>query len=146
MPFGVLIIEDFTGSAEVMLWGETFVPARDNGLVEPGKIIKLQCAIQLDDRTGAKRLTGYELSELKPRRAAVNSKGPLELTLWTTRHGEGDINQIRNVLIEHPGETQVLLHFQNSAGRRVTVEAGGRYTITRSAALEEALDRWMLEE
>ena len=145
-PFGVLIIEDFTGSAEVMLWGETFVPARDNGLVEPGKIIKLKCAIQLDDRTGAKRLTGYELSELKPRRAAVNSKGPLELTLWTTRHGEGDINQIRNVLIEHPGETQVLLHFQNSAGRRVTVEAGGRYTITRSAALEEALDRWMLEE
>jgi len=145
-PFGVLIIEDFTGSAEVMLWGETFVPARDNGLVEPGKIIKLKCAIQLDDRTGAKRLTGYELSELKPRRAAANSKGPLELTLWTTRHGESDINQIRNILIEHPGEIQVLLHFQNSAGRRVTVEAGERYTITRSAALEEALDRWLLEE
>jgi DNA polymerase III subunit alpha len=145
-PFGVLIIEDFTGSAEVMLWGETFVPARDNGLLEPGKIIKLKCAIQLDDRTGAKRLTGYELGELKPRRAAVNAKGPLELTLWTTRHSERDIDQIRNVLIEHPGETQVLLHFQNSAGRRVTVEAGGRYTIKRSMALEEALDRWLAEE
>jgi DNA polymerase III subunit alpha len=145
-PFGVLVIEDFTGSAEVMLWGETFVPARDNGLMEPGKIIKLKCAIQLDDRTGAKRLTGYELSELKPRRAAVNTNGPLELTLWTTRHGERDIDQIRNVLIEHPGETQVLLHFQNSAGRRVTVEAGQRYTIKRSTALDEALDRWLLED
>jgi DNA polymerase III subunit alpha len=145
-PFGVLIIEDFTGSAEVMLWGETFVPARDNGLLEPGKIIKLKCAIQPDDRTGAKRLTGYELAELKPRRAVANAKGPLELTLWTTRHSERDIDQIRNVLIEHPGETQVLLHFQNSAGRRVTVEAGGRYTIKRSAALEESLDRWLMDE
>src|SRR5690606_40286253 len=27
-PFGVLVLEDFTGSSEIMLWGETFVPAR----------------------------------------------------------------------------------------------------------------------
>jgi len=144
-PFGVLIIEDFTGSAEVMLWGETFVPARDNGLVEPGKIIKLKCAIQLDDRTGGRRLTGYELAELKPKRTseAAAAKGPLELTLWTTRHGERDIDQIRSALVSHPGQTPVLLHFQNSAGRRITVEAGEGFRIKRSPELVEALDRWL---
>ena len=36
-PFGILVIEDFTGSAEIMLWGETFVPARDAGLLEAGQ-------------------------------------------------------------------------------------------------------------
>ena len=142
-PFGVLIIEDFTGSSEVMLWGETFVPARDAGLLEPGKILKLKCAVQVDDRTGSRRLTGYELAELKPRRAASNGKGPLELILWTSRHSEMDLLEIRRALSKHPGKTPVLLHFQNSAGRRVTVAANEAFNVKRSVELEAALDRWI---
>jgi DNA polymerase-3 subunit alpha len=142
-PFGVLVLEDFTGSSEIMLWGETFVPARDAGLIEPGKIIKLKCAIQVDDRTGGRRLTGYELGELKPKRAATNGKGPLELMLWTTRHSEMDLLEIKRTLCRHPGTTPVLLHFQNSAGRRVTVAAGEAYNVRRGELLDAALDRWM---
>ncbi len=142
-PFGVLTLEDFTGSAEIMLWGETFVPARDAGLIEPGKIIRLKCAVQVDDRTGGRRLTGYEVSELKARRAASNGKGPLELMLWTTRHGERDLDEIRTALKAHPGTTPVHIHFQNSAGKRVTVETGVSYHIKRGPDLEEALDRWL---
>ncbi len=142
-PFGVLVLEDFTGSAEIMLWGETFVPARDAGLIEPGKIIKLKCAVQVDDRTGGRRLTGYELSELKPKRGAGNGKGPLELMLWTTRHSERDLNEIMEALTAHPGTTPVLLHFQNSAGRRVTVAANESFNVKRNDALEAALDRWL---
>jgi DNA polymerase-3 subunit alpha len=142
-PFGVMILEDFTGSSEVMLWGETFVPAREAGLLEPGKIIRLKCAVQVDDRTGQRRLTGYEVSELKTRRAAANGKGPLELILWTTRHSEMDLLEIRNTLSKHPGSTPVLLHFQNSAGRRVTVAANEAYHVKRNADLHAALDRWL---
>jgi DNA polymerase-3 subunit alpha len=142
-PFGVLILEDFTGSAEIMLWGETFVPARDAGLIEPGKIVKLKCAIQVDDRTGGRRLTGYELGELKPKRGNANGKGPLELMLWTTRHSEMDLLEIKNAISKHPGTTPVLLHFQNSAGRRVTVAANESFNVKRSEALESALDRWI---
>ena len=145
-PFGVLVLEDFTGSAEIMLWGETFVPARDAGLIEPGKIIKLKCAVQVDDRTGGRRLTGYELAELKPKRVAgSNGKGPLELMLWTTRHSERDLMDIMSALAKHPGTTPVLLHFQNSAGRRVTVAANESFNVKRSEALDAALDRWLEE-
>jgi DNA polymerase-3 subunit alpha len=144
-PFGVLVIEDFTGSSEVMLWGESFVPARDAGLLEPGKIIKLKCAVQVDDRTGGRRLTGYELSELKARRSTSNGKGPLELTLWTTRHSEMDLLEIRKALARHPGTTPVLLHFQNSAGRRVSVEAGEGFKVKRNPDLEATLDRWLAD-
>ncbi len=142
-PFGVLTLEDFTGSCEIMLWGETFVPARDGGLLEPGKIIKLKCAIQTDDRTGARRLTGYEVGELKARRSAGNANGPLELMLWTTRNSEFDLMEIKSAISRHPGTTPVLLHFQNSAGRRVTVAANESYNVKRCEELDYALDRWL---
>ena len=145
-PFGVLMLEDFTGCTEIMLWGETFTPARDAGLLEPGSIIKLKCAIQVDDRTGGRRLTGYELAGLKPQRDSSNNKGPLELTLWTTRHSERDLTDIMAALHAHPGPTPVLLHFQNSAGRRLTVAANESFNVKRSAALDAALDRWLEDQ
>jgi DNA polymerase-3 subunit alpha len=144
-PFGVLVLEDFTGSAEIMLWGETFVPARDAGLLEPGRIIKLKCAIQVDDRTGGRRLTGYELAELKPKRTLDNGKGPLELMLWTNRHSERDLEEIHFIIAGYPGHTPVHLHFQNSAGRRITMELGAAFNIKRSVELEDELARWIEE-
>ena len=142
-PFGVLVLEDFTGSAEIMLWGETFVPARDAGLLEPGKIIRLKGNIQTDDRTGGRRITGNELSELKLKRSAANGKGPLELTLSTTRHSDRDLAEIKAALAAHPGSTPVLMHFQNSSGRRITVAAGQSFNVKRTEELEEALGRWL---
>ena len=142
-PFGVLVLEDFTGSAEIMLWGETFVPARDAGLLEPGKIIRLKGNIQTDDRTGGRRITGNELSELKIKRSAANGKGPLELTLSTTRHSDRDLAEIKAALAAHPGTTAVLMHFQNSSGRRITVAAGQSFNVKRTEELEEALGRWL---
>ncbi len=142
-PFGIMMLEDFTGSSEIILWGETFVPARDAGLIEPGRIIRLKCAVQTDDRTGGRNLTGYELAELKPKRGQGNANGPLELMLWTTRHSEFDLMEIRNVLAKHPGKTPVHLHFQNSAGRRVTIAAGESFHVKRCEALESALNRWL---
>ena len=144
-PFGVLVLEDFTGSTEIMLWGETFVPARDAGLLEPGKIIKLKGNIQVDDRTSARRITGYELSELKQKRGSANGKGPLELVLWTNRHSERDLIDIKVALGNHPGSTPVLFHFQNSAGRRLTVEAGEAFCVKRDEELEEAVGKWLEE-
>ena len=144
-PFGVLVLEDFTGSAEIMLWGETFVPARDAGMLEAGKILKLKCAIQVDDRTGGRRLTGYEIAELKPKRVLANGKGPLELMLWTTRHSERDLEDIGFIIAGYPGYTPVHLHFQNSAGRRVTIELGAAFNVKRSVELEDELARWLEE-
>jgi len=142
--FGILVLEDFTGSAEIMLWGETFVPARDEGILVPGNTISLKCAIQMDDRTGNRRLTGYSLSALAAKtRAASHGKGPLELTLWTTRHTAVDLHDIQSALAKNPGNTPVLLHFQNSAGRRLTLETGEAYRIRRTPELINALAPWI---
>ncbi len=141
-PFGVMVVEDFTGSHEVVMWGETFVPARDAGVLAPGKVIRFKAAIQIDDRTDSRRLTGYELSELKRRGKGASSKF-VELTLWPARHSERDLEEIREVLGAHPGKTPVLIHFQNSAGKRASIELGEGYRVRRGEKLEAALDRWM---
>ena len=143
-PFGVLVVEDFTGSREVVVWGESFIPARDAGVLVAGKVIRFKAQIQIDDRTDSRRVTGYELNELKMRGKGAGSKF-VELSLWTARHSEQDLNEIREVIAAHPGRTPVVIHFQNSAGRRATVELGEAFTVRRSAALEEALGRWPAE-
>jgi len=142
-PFGVIEIEDFTGSAELVLWSESYMPARENGFLEAGKVIRLRAAINVDDRTEQRRLTGYEIKELIARKGSNNGKGPIELTLWTARHCERDLEEIREALAAHPGKTKVLLHFQNSAGRRTTIEAGEEFCVRRGLELEQALGRWM---
>ncbi|MFD2256681.1 DNA polymerase III subunit alpha [Luteolibacter algae] len=141
-PFGILTIEDFTGSCEIMLWSESFTPARDSGILVPGNIVKLKIAIQVDDRTGGRRLTGNSLDELKPKRGK-STKGPLELLLWTHIHTPEDLKQIHEELVSHPGQTPVILHFQNSAGKRLSIEPSEKFMIKRNPELMQALDRFI---
>jgi len=142
-PFGVLVVEDFTGSREVVVWGETFVPARDAGILEPGRVIRFKAAIQIDERTDSRRITGYELAELKARGRGNGNGKAVELNLWTARHSPRDLEEIREAIAAHPGRTPVLIHFQNSAGKRATVELGEGFKVRRGAKLETALGRWL---
>lgn len=142
--FGILTIEDFTGSCEVMLWSESYLPARDAGLLQPGNMIKLKIGIQVDDRTGGRRLTGANISELKSKKPN-QANGPLELILWTHRHTVKDLEEIHYHLTGHPGKTPVILHFQNSSGKRVSIEPSDIYHIKRSDELMRALERFIEE-
>jgi DNA polymerase-3 subunit alpha len=143
-PFGILTVEDFTGSCEVMLWSESFIPARDAGILQPGSMIKLKIGIQVDDRTGGRRLTGANISELKSKKSS-NANGPLELILWTHRHTTKDLEEIHYHLTGHPGSTPVVIHFQNSAGKRLSIQPSEIYHIKRSDELSRALDRFIEE-
>ena len=141
-PFGIVVIEDFTGSREVMLWDETFTGARDKGILVSGNVIRFKASIKVDDRTESRRMMGSEIAELKTRRSSV-AKGAVELTLWTARHSREDLAEIRNLLKENPGKVPVVMHFQNSAGKRATMELGENYKVRRGSNLEKGLARWM---
>lgn len=125
-----------------MVWAESFVPARDAGILVAGKVIRFKASIQIDDRTDSRRMTGSEINELKTRGKGGNSKS-VELALWPARHSERDLEEIREVIQQHPGATPVVIHFQNSAGKRATVELGESFKVRRGAKLEAALGRWM---
>ena len=142
-PFGILVVEDFTGSREMMCWAESYSPAREAGLMEAGQIIKFKAAIGIDDRTEQRRLTGSEFRELKPARVKANGKSSiLELQVRVARNCRGDLEEIRDVLTLHPGKTPVLLHVLNGAGKRATVEVGEEYWVKVGPELEAAVGRW----
>ncbi|MGB0775572.1 MAG: OB-fold nucleic acid binding domain-containing protein, partial [Akkermansiaceae bacterium] len=140
-PFGVLHIEDFTGNCEVVCWSESYSPAREAGILMSGNVIRFKANVQVDDRTESLRLTGSEIKELKPRKAAKN--GNLEITLWLARHSEQDLISIRNVLAKHPGTTPVDIHLQSGTGKRATVSAGEKFNVKKSPALAQELAEWM---
>jgi len=119
-PFGVLTLEDFTGSAELLCWSESYMPARDAGLLEPGKVIALKANVTLDDRTETRRLTGTGLKEIKPARKGKNSA--VDLTLWLARHKEADLEKIGAVLQRHPGKKRRWAACDDRVGRRVRCE------------------------
>ena len=143
-PFGILVVEDFTGSRELMCWAEDYSPAREAGLMEAGKIIKFKATISIDDRTEQRRLTGIDFSELKPVRGKANGKNSvLELQVRVARNNRHDLEQIREVLSLHPGKQPVLLHVLNGAGKRVTVEVGEEFWVKSSPELSAAVGRWV---
>jgi DNA polymerase-3 subunit alpha len=144
-PFGILVIEDFTGSQEVLCWGESYTPARDAGILEEGAVIALKGEVSIDDRTESRKIMGSGLRELKLRsnQNGSNGGGPLELSLWVSRSRVEDLRKIEEVLASHPGKTPVLLHFQSGTGKRATVECGEQFRVQKSEALSVALGRWV---
>ena len=139
-PFGVLHIEDFTGSCEVVCWSESYTPAREAGLLMSGKVIRLKANVQIDERTETLRLTGSEIKELKPRKTTKN--GAVQINLWLTRHTSDDLTAIHAILKQHPGNTPVEIYFQSGTGQRATIEVGENLRVKKSAALTAALAAW----
>ena len=139
-PFGVLHIEDFTGSCEVLCWSESYIPARDANLLMSGNVIRLKASIHVDDRTETLRLTGSEIKELKPRKTARG--GAVQVTLRLARHSEEDLRAIHAILLQHPGDTPVEIHLQSGTGKRATIEAGENLRVKKSPTLEAALRDW----
>ena len=139
-PFGVIHIEDFTGSCEVVCWSESYSPAREAGLLMSGHVIRLEASIKVDDRTETLSLTGSKIKELKPRKS--NQHEALQVNLWMARHSKSDLESIRKILKEHPGETPVEIHLQSGTGKRATIQAGENLRVEKSAALSKALAEW----
>ena len=140
-PFGVLHIEDFTGSCEVVCWSESYSPAREAGILMSGSVIRFRANVQVDDRTETLRLTGSEIKELKPKK--VTSNKAVQLTLWVARHDQSDLNKIKAILSNHPGKTPVEIHLQSGAGKRATVALHEKYCVKKSESLDKDLALWL---
>lgn len=142
--FAILTLEDFTGSAEALLWGDAFAKAQEQeGLLAVGNFIRYRARISEDDRTGTKKISinsMESLSTASKRKKAANA--PYEIVLSTTRHDEADLQNVKDIILKHAGKTPVILTFRNSLGNRASIELGDRYRVTPSPALAEALSMY----
>lgn len=63
-PFAILLVEDFSGSSEVMVWNETW--QKCNQIIGKGNVIELKAKIEQDNRSDENRLTADDIQILEP--------------------------------------------------------------------------------
>ena len=160
--FAVLVIEDFTGSIEAMVWSKAFEKHKES--LQAGTVVKLRARCEKDSRTEMNRLTISDVRVLKPKQAKepgegmpeVNGVGnghrepkpppppkPLILRLDSRRHSEIDLERIREVLIEHPGALPVIFEITKADGNKVRLEAGRQFHVTQTKDLIQSLTIWL---
>eukprot|EP00112_Aurelia_sp_Birch-Aquarium-sp1_P006469 Seg17143.1 transcript_id=Seg17143.1/GoldUCD/mRNA.D3Y31 product="DNA polymerase III subunit alpha" protein_id=Seg17143.1/GoldUCD/D3Y31 len=141
-PFGVIHLEDLTGNKEVLVWSESYTPARDEGLLESGTVIKMYVNIQDDDRNDSRRVSASKIEEVKKKTTKTAAKS-MVLNLWTSRHTEKDLDYIQSVISKYPGKGEVTLVIQNTLGQREELSLPDKFKVRHNADMERELERFL---
>lgn len=139
--FAIITVEDFTGSTEALLWGDSFTKAMEQeGLLTAGNFVQFRARISEDEKTGGKKVSANGLEQIGSGTKRRGGKAKhYEITLNTARHNAGDLELIKSILQKYPGKMPVHMTFRNSLGNRVSIELGSRYSVSPSAKLDEEL-------
>ena len=156
-PFGVLFVEDLTGTLEVVLWNETYVPVAS--LLEPGKVIAIRGTI--DKRDDSVRATAQKVKLLKPEAVSLdepsengngNGNGheaprireerPITLRFAAGIAAE-ELRTVRDILASSPGAQPVTLMLMRENGSTVRIEAGEPCRVELTPAIERQLAPWL---
>jgi DNA polymerase-3 subunit alpha len=135
-PFAVVALEDLTGSLEVMVWNEAF--SKSSQLLELGNVVTISG--RLDLREEGPRISANEVKALKkpePREKALLLK--LDQAVAT----EGDLDEIRRIITEHPGKRRVELRIKAKDGRQIRLVLGAEFSVASSPETQHALGRWL---
>ena len=134
-PFAIVVIEDFTGQIEVMIWNEAFTKVQKH--LEAGAVVTLKG--RLDQRDEGPRIAADEVGPLK--KPSADEK-PLVLKLDTSSATEGDLFKIRETLLRNPGPRRVELLMKHGESQ-VRLACGAEYRISLSESAKEELAQWM---
>ena len=140
--FAIITVEDFTGSTEALLWGDSYTKAAEQeGLLTAGNFVQFRARISEDEKTGGKKVSANGLEQIGAGSGKRRGGKPkfYEITLNTARHNAGDLELIKSILLKYPGKMPVHMTFRNSLGNRVSIELGERYCVSPGARLDEEL-------
>ncbi len=142
-PFAITVLEDLTGSIEVMFWGKAYSKAAP--LLETGRLLLIEG--RTDPRSEQVRFIAEEVKPLrndKPASAATGAAArPLVLHLDLETEFEAELTRVREILQRHPGELPVELRLHRQGRVVARLEAGERYRVHRRSALDRDLDPWL---
>ena len=139
--FAIITVEDFTGSTEALLWGDSYTKAAEQeGLLTAGNFVQFRARISEDEKTGGKKVSANGVEQIGSGTRKRGSKPKFyEITLNTSRHDAGDIELIKTTLLKYPGKVPVHISFRNTLGNRASIELGERYCVAPCPRLDEEL-------
>ena len=130
-PFGVLVLEDFTGSIEITVWEEAFT--KNAEILVPGSAISVSARITRRD--DSVRATAGALAALKPK-ASVK---PVRVRIAREKVTEGDLSTILETVKRFPGRRPLILEFVRTDGKAIEIPAAEEFNVGEARALLDAL-------
>jgi len=135
-PFGVLMLEDFTGSMEITAWEDVFT--KNAALLLPGSVIAVNARVAR--REDSVRATATSVATLKPK-ASVK---PVRIRLAREKMREADLSRILESVKRHPGPRPLFLEFVRADGSTFEVAAGEEFAVGDERELIEDLSQFTL--
>ena len=149
-PFGVVFIEDLTGTLEVVVWNEVYSKVTDSLIA--GRVIAIQGT--LDKRDDTVRATAQKLKALAPDPAdarkpaapaaveAPDGKATSVVLRFPRTAQTCDLQEVRQILAGSPGAAPVHLLFERASGELLRIEAGDEWRVDPTPELSAKLARW----
>jgi DNA polymerase-3 subunit alpha len=120
-PFAVMTVEDFTGSAEVMVWADVFAKASKE--LELGKIVAITG--KLDSREDSLRLIATEVAPIsRTKKTAI-----LTIDLPLEKTDEDRLLALRELILQYPGSQPLYLRFRARDGQELKLKADSGYCV-----------------
>jgi DNA polymerase-3 subunit alpha len=135
-PFGIMILEDFTGSLEITAWDESF--SKNATLFVAGMAVAINTRITRRDE--AIRATAGASTALKEK----TSVRPVRLRLARERLDEPALKKILAAVQANPGPRPLILEFILPNGRSLEMPAGEQFAIGDERALIAAVNGLLL--
>jgi DNA polymerase-3 subunit alpha len=135
-PFAVVVLEDLTGSLEVMIWNETFTKCA--ALLEQGAVVSMTG--RLDKREDASKLVA---NEVKPLKKPAPREKPVVLDFDCTKSTEADLVAVRDIIEHHRGKRKVEMRFTGEDGRQMMLLPSEEFRVAWSPEVESQLSPWL---
>jgi DNA polymerase-3 subunit alpha len=131
-PFGVLFLEDFTGTLEITAWDETYT--KHAALLVAGTAVSINTRITRKDE--AIRATAGAVAALKPK-ASVK---PVRLRLARERLDESALETLLALVKKNPGNRPLILEFVLPNGRSLEMPAGEEFSVADERAISALME------
>ncbi len=134
-PFGVMTLEDDSGTLEFTAWDESF--SKHEEILKPGAVIS--CTMRVTPNEGGVRAIGSDFKALQPKA----SKKPLRLRIDRTKLTEADLPLIVEAIRKIPGKRRLILEVVTPSGTAFPLQLGEAFTFGDEQALRGSLDPWL---
>jgi DNA polymerase-3 subunit alpha len=135
-PFAVVVLEDLTGSLEVMIWNETFTKCAAQ--LEQGAVVSITG--RLDKREDTSKLVA---NEVKPLKKPAPREKPVVLDFDCAKSTEADLVAVRDIIEHHKGKRKVEMRFTGEDGRQMMLLPSDEFRVAWSPEVESQLARWL---
>jgi len=139
-PFAVVLVEDLTGTLEVVIWNEVFVQVSESLIV--GQVVAI--AGTLDKRDEAVRATAQKMKILKPSAPVAPLTVEERLALhFAASASPAELREVHSILTSSPGERRVTLCFEDADGETICIHASDDFGVRITEEVRQRLKQWL---